>query len=62
MHRRCLRLTAVTHPLASYTAAGALASILPQMIDQMTPQGKIPDEQSDPVAQALAMLNARRAG
>jgi len=43
-------------------AAGGLASILPQLIDRMTPQGQIPDGQNDPVAQALAMLRQTRTG
>ena len=43
-------------------AAGGLASILPQVIDQMTPHGRLPDDQNDPVAQALAMLQKTRTG
>ena len=43
-------------------AAGGLASILPQLIDQMTPKGHLPDDQNDPVAQALAMLQKTRTG
>jgi uncharacterized protein YidB (DUF937 family) len=34
--------------------------MLPQIIDQMTPKGQLPDDQNDPVAQALAMLQAKR--
>ena len=41
-------------------AAGGLASMLPQIIDHMTPHGQIPTGQDDPVAQALAMLQAKR--
>jgi uncharacterized protein YidB (DUF937 family) len=41
-------------------AAGDLASMLPQLIDGMTPQGHLPAAQDDPVAQALAMLQAKR--
>jgi uncharacterized protein YidB (DUF937 family) len=48
--------------MSSGAAAGGLASILPQLIDQMTPHGQIPDAQSDPVAQALAMLKKTRTG
>lgn len=44
------------------SAAGGLASILPQIVDRMTPQGQVPSEQDDPVAQALAMLKAKRGG
>jgi uncharacterized protein YidB (DUF937 family) len=48
--------------VSSGAAAGGLASILPQIIDQMTPRGQLPDEQNDPVAQALAMLQKKRTG
>jgi uncharacterized protein YidB (DUF937 family) len=37
-------------------AAGGLASMLPQLIDQMTPHGQVPDNHNDMVSQALAML------
>jgi len=37
-------------------AAGGLASVLPQLIDQLTPKGEIPGDQHDMVAQALALL------
>jgi len=37
-------------------AAGGLASVLPQLIDQLTPRGEIPGNQNDVVAQALALL------
>jgi len=43
-------------------AAGGLASILPQIIDKMTPHGQLPDDQNDPVAEALAMLQKTRTG
>ena len=46
--------------IAPGAAAGGLASMLPQIIDQMTPQGQLPSGQDDPVAQALAMLQAKR--
>ncbi len=42
-------------------AAGGLASMLPQMIDRMTPQGQVPADHSDIVAQALELLNKRTA-
>ena len=42
-------------------AAGGLASILPQMIDKMTPQGQVPDDHNDMVAQALALLTKKTA-
>ena len=48
--------------MSTGSAAGGLASILPQIIDHMTPHGQIPDDTSDPVAQALAMLQKNRPG
>jgi uncharacterized protein YidB (DUF937 family) len=42
-------------------AAGGLASVLPQMIDTMTPQGQVPDDHHDIVAQALALLTSKTA-
>jgi len=42
-------------------AAGGLASMLPQMIDKMTPQGQIPDDHQDIVAQAMALLKSKTA-
>ncbi len=41
-------------------AAGSLAEALPQVIDRMTPQGAVPDDSDDLVAQALAILQQRR--
>jgi uncharacterized protein YidB (DUF937 family) len=41
-------------------ASGGLAQMLPQVMDQMTPQGQIPDNQSDLVDQALAILQKQR--
>jgi uncharacterized protein YidB (DUF937 family) len=43
-------------------AAGGLASMLPQIIDQMTPQGQVPDNHDDIVSQALAMLTKSKVG
>lgn len=37
-------------------AAGQLAQVLPQIVDKLTPQGQIPENHSDLVNQALAML------
>jgi uncharacterized protein YidB (DUF937 family) len=37
-------------------AAGQLAQVLPQVVDKLTPQGQIPENHSDLVNQALAML------
>jgi uncharacterized protein YidB (DUF937 family) len=42
-------------------AAGGLASMLPQMIDKMTPNGQIPDDHNDMVSQALAILTKKTA-
>ena len=42
-------------------AAGDLASMLPQMIDKMTPHGEVPDNNNDMVAQALAILTKKTA-
>ena len=41
--------------------AGGLAQMLPQLIDQFTPDGNVPNDGDDIVAQALAMLNKRPA-
>ncbi len=41
--------------------AGCLAQMLPQLIDQLTPNGEVPDNHDDMVAQALAMLQKRPA-
>lgn len=41
-------------------AAGGLASILPQLIDQMTPDGQVPAGSGDLVSQALSILNQNR--
>jgi uncharacterized protein YidB (DUF937 family) len=43
-------------------AAGGLAQVLPQLIDQFTPNGEIPDNHDDIVAQALALLNQPKPG
>jgi uncharacterized protein YidB (DUF937 family) len=37
-------------------AAGGLAQMLPQIVDKFTPQGQVPDNDNDMVAQALALL------
>lgn len=41
-------------------ASGGLAQMLPQVVDQMTPAGQVPDNHSDLVNQALAMLQKGR--
>jgi uncharacterized protein YidB (DUF937 family) len=39
-----------------------MASVLPDVIDRMTPEGRIPDEQDDLLSQGLAMLTGGRTG
>jgi uncharacterized protein YidB (DUF937 family) len=46
--------------MSSGDAAGGLASLLPQLIDGMTPQGEVPRNSSDLVEQALSMLQKGR--
>jgi len=43
-------------------AAGGLAQVLPQLIDQFTPNGNVPDNHDDMVEQALAMLTQKKIG
>lgn len=43
-------------------AAGGLAQALPGVIDQMTPQGRIPDASDDLVAQAVEILARSKTG
>jgi len=43
-------------------AAGGLAQTLPQIIDKFTPQGQVPDNENDMVAQALALLTKSKTG
>lgn len=42
-------------------AAGGLAQVLPQLIDKFTPNGQVPDNGNDLVAQAMAMLTKAKA-
>jgi len=42
--------------ISNEEVSGGLAHMLPQVVDQMTPQGEVPDNHSDLVNQALAML------
>lgn len=42
--------------------AGGLAQVLPQLIDQFTPNGEVPDHDNDMVAQALALLTKSKTG
>lgn len=41
-------------------ASGSLAQMLPQVVDEMTPHGQVPENHSDLVNQALAMLQRGR--
>jgi uncharacterized protein YidB (DUF937 family) len=43
-------------------AAGGLAQVLPQLIDKFTPNGAVPANDKDMVAQALALLNKSKSG
>jgi uncharacterized protein YidB (DUF937 family) len=43
-------------------AAGGLAQMLPQLIDKFTPNGAVPDDHNDIVAQALAILTQTKTG
>ena len=43
-------------------AAGQLAQTLPDVVDRMTPEGRVPDNQSDLVNQVLAALQRGRGG
>ena len=43
-------------------AAGQLAQTLPQMVDEMTPQGEIPADHDDLVNRTLAILQQQRGG
>ena len=42
-------------------ASSSLAQVLPQIIDRMTPTGRVPDNHSDMLAQALSALTKRTA-
>jgi uncharacterized protein YidB (DUF937 family) len=46
--------------MSQHDVSGGLAQMLPGVVDQMTPQGQIPDNHSDLVSQALAMLQKGR--
>ena len=40
-------------------ASSVLTQILPELINQLTPQGRVPDNDNDLISQALAMLQGR---
>lgn len=43
--------------LSEGQAGGALAQLLPEVINQLTPQGRVSDDHSDLISQGLALLN-----
>ncbi len=43
-------------------AAGGLAQALPDVVDRMTPDGRVPEDTDDLVAQTLAKLRQQSAG
>ena len=43
-------------------AAGGFAQALPDVVDRMTPQGRIPEDTNDLVAQTLAKLRQQSSG
>ena len=45
--------------MSQQEVAGGLSRTLPDVVDEMTPQGQSPDNHNDLVAQALAILNKR---
>ena len=45
--------------MSEQEAAGGLAQALPEVVDEMTPHGRIPDNHSDLVEQALEILGRR---
>lgn len=44
----------------SGAATGGLAAMLPHVIDQLTPNGSVPHDESDLVSKALAILNQQK--
>jgi uncharacterized protein YidB (DUF937 family) len=42
-------------------AGSALAQVLPELINQLTPQGRLPDNQMDVIGQVLSALRGRSA-
>ncbi|MFI4979739.1 MAG: YidB family protein [Nevskiales bacterium] len=42
--------------------SGGLAQLLPQLVNQMTPNGSVPDNHSDLLSEGLALLAGRGAG
>ena len=40
-------------------ASGGLAQLLPELVNQMTPAGQVPDNHHDMIAEALAMLTRK---
>ena len=46
--------------MSNVEAADGLAQVLPNVVDEMTPQGQIPDNDTDLVSRALAILEQGR--
>jgi len=40
-------------------ASGGLAQLLPELVNQMTPSGQVPDNHQDMISEALSMLTKR---
>ena len=40
-------------------ASSMLARVLPEIVNQLTPQGRVPDNHSDLLSQGLAMLRGQ---
>jgi uncharacterized protein YidB (DUF937 family) len=47
--------------LSHVDASSGLAQVLPQLIDHLTPNGQVPTDHNDMLAQALQMLRSRTA-
>jgi uncharacterized protein YidB (DUF937 family) len=42
--------------LSRAEASSQMASVMPDVIDRMTPDGRVPEEENDVLSQGLAML------
>jgi uncharacterized protein YidB (DUF937 family) len=45
--------------MSNSQASSVLAQILPELVNQLTPQGTLPENQSDLISQGLAILRGR---
>ncbi len=48
------------HGMDANQVSSGLASMLPELISQMTPHGQVPDNHSDMISQGLAMLMGKK--